>query len=528
MSRIGSRAVHHAPRLSSRYDAVVIGGGHNGLTAAAYLADAGYSVLVLERLDQAGGAAVSTHPFRGVDARVSRYAYLVSLLPRQIVDELALPITLRQRRSASYTPTGHTGLLVDTDDGLDGTARTAASFADVTGSAGEYATWNDFHSRIAHAAARIFPTMTQPLISRESMRRLVDDDETWRMLVDEPIGHTVTTAFGDDAVRGVVLTDALIGTFTDVHDTSLLANRCFLYHVVGNGTGDWDVPVGGMGAVSEALEHAARARGAAIHTGAVVTAVDPDGEVSFVDADGITHRVGAGHILAGCAPATLARLLGEEPGTAPEGAQLKVNMLLRRLPRLRSGADPELAFGGTLHVNERSSQLRAAFAWARAGTIPHPAPCDVYCHSLTDDSVLGPSLRADGAHALTVFGLHMPARLFRDDNDAAREYATRAVLASLDSVLAEPIEDCLYTDVDGRACLEAHTPVDLEHELGLPGGHIFHGDLSWPFVEHEDEAGRWGVETEHARVLLCGAGARRGGGVSGIPGRAAAMAVLGK
>src|SRR5690606_5359010 len=138
----------------------------------------------------------------------------------------------------------------------------------------------------------------------------------------------------------------------------------------------------------------------------------------------------------------------------------------------------------------------------------------------------GPALRASGAHTLTLFGLHMPARLFRADPEGAREEALRATLASFDSALAEPVEDCLLRAPDGTPCLEVKTPVDLEDEVGLPGGHIFHRDLSWPFAEDPAEAGRWGVETAHPRVLLCGAGARRGGGVSGIPGHNAARAVL--
>ena len=120
----------------------------------------------------------------------------------------------------------------------------------------------------------------------------------------------------------------------------------------------------------------------------------------------------------------------------------------------------------------------------------------------------------------------MPARLFRDDHDRAKREAVAATLRSLNSVLAEPIEDCLLLDHDGRPCLEALTPVELEAQLGLPGGHIFHRDLQWPFVESEDEAGGWGVETTRPTVWLCGAGARRGGGVSGIPGHNAARAVL--
>jgi phytoene dehydrogenase-like protein len=107
-----------------------------------------------------------------------------------------------------------------------------------------------------------------------------------------------------------------------------------------------------------------------------------------------------------------------------------------------------------------------------------------------------------------------------------REQALGATLRSLDSVLAEPILDCAWRDPDGRPCIEARTPLDLEAELGLPAGNIFHRDLAWPFAENEDEVGTWGVETDEPGILICGAGARRGGGVSGIPGRNAAMAIL--
>ena len=161
--------------------------------------------------------------------------------------------------------------------------------------------------------------------------------------------------------------------------------------------------------------------------------------------------------------------------------------------------------------------------------MPTLPPAELYCHTLTDPSILGAELRATGHHTLTLFGLHQPARLFRGDPRGTRDAALAVTLRSLDSVLAEPIEDCLALDADGRPCIEARTAVDLEAELALPGGHIFHRDLQWPWLEDEDAhtpAERWGVATAHDRVLLCGAGARRGGGVSGIPGRSAAMAVL--
>lgn len=137
--------------LHSRYEAVIVGGGHNGLVAAAYLARAGRRVLVLERLDHVGGLAVSARAFPGVDARLSRYSYLVSLLPAKVVADLGLNVTLRRRRYASYTPVGESGLLVDNGDA----ARTAASFARVTGGTGELDAWRRFYGMTADMAGRV-------------------------------------------------------------------------------------------------------------------------------------------------------------------------------------------------------------------------------------------------------------------------------------------------------------------------------------------------------------------------------------
>ncbi len=512
---------------TARYDVAVIGGGHNGLTAAAYLALAGKSVIVLERLDELGGAAVSAQAFPGVDARLSRYSYLVSLLPQRIIDDLRLDIRLARRRYSSYTPlpgTG-TGLLVDTGD----PAATAASFTAV-GAARDAAAWSTFYAGTARLAHALFPTVTEPLMTRREARRLLDDDTLWGELIEQPIGATVEKTFAHDLVRGVVITDALIGTFAPTIDETLAANRCFLYHVIGGGTGDWDVPIGGMGAVSGALRAAARDAGAQLVTGADVVAVTPDGEVTYRRGD-TEQRLVATAVLANVAPSELARLLGET-APRPEGAQSKVNLLLKRLPRLHDARlDPIAAFGGTFHVNEGFGQLGAAHEAALAGGIPEPLPVEIYCHSLTDPSILSPELRATGAQTLTVFALQTPDRLVTEaTNDARRDELQAAVLRSLDGVLAEPLSELLVTDADGRPCIETKTTLDLEHALRLPGGNIFHGPLAWPFADdgapRSTAAERWGVATGHERILLCGAGAQRGGGVSGLGGHNAAMAVL--
>ena len=248
-------------------------------------------------------------------------------------------------------------------------------------------------------------------------RRLVDDERAWEALFEVPLSIALEQTFDSDLIRGVVLTDATIGTFAPADDPLLRQNRCFLYHLVGNGSGRWDVPIGGMGALTEELERLALAASAEIRTRAEVVSVETDGtEAEIVCADG--SRVATRHVLANVAPQVLSRLVaddGLDAAGAPEGSQLKVNMLLRRLPRLRDPAvSAERAFSGTFHVNEGYAQLQRAYEQAAAGEVPSLPPCELYCHSLTDPSILSSELRDAGAQTLTLFGLHMPARLFRD------------------------------------------------------------------------------------------------------------------
>ncbi len=516
----------------SQYDVVVVGGGHNGLVAAAYLARAGVSVLVLERLDHTGGAAVSATAFPGLPTRLSRFSYLVSLLPTRIVDDLGLDLDLASRRTASYTPTLREGkpggLLIERDEG----PATRESFLALTGGEEEYDAWRAFYADVGTLARAVSPTFTEPLPREAEIRDQVDA-AVWADLVTTPLGQTVERRFADDTVRGIVATDGLIGTFASLHDPSLIQNRCFLYHLVGNGTGEWRVPIGGMGAVTDALRRAADDAGAEVLTGAGVSAIragSGDGaEVVWDDATG-SHTVDARFVLSGVAPWVLRILLGEtaDPETKPVGAQLKLNMLLTRLPRLRSGIDPAVAFAGTLHLGEDYPELEAAYVEAAAGSVPTTLPGEVYCHSLTDPSILGDV--PDGTHTLTYFGLHTPATLFERDPAAAKALAVERAVASIDQHLAEPLADCLARDAAGNLCLEAKIPQDVERELAMPGGHIFHGDLAWPWAPArarlDTPAQQWGVATELDAVLLCGSGARRGGAVSGLGGHNAAQAVL--
>ncbi len=510
---------------------VVVGAGHNGLVAAILAAQAGYSVTVLERSDHPGGATVGSAVFDGHPARLSQYSYLVSLFPTDLVDALGIALPLAQRSVASYTPVDRDGvpggLLVERDEG----PATRDSFRALTGASTEFHAWQRFYGELRRLAGVVASMLAGPLRTRSEAReavRAAAGEQIWRDVVEAPIGEAIARRFADDTVRGVVATDALIGTHTSLFDDSLLANRCFLYHLIGRGTGEWLVPVGGMGAVSDALVARARELGVQLRCGVEVVAAaeDADGVLLGTRGDGADGEWRSSAVLAAVAPATVDGWLGR-PTAAPEGAQLKVNMLLTRLPALAAGDDPAAVFAGTTHLEEGFRELERAYRESAAGRLPDPLPCEIYCHSLADPSIMA----GEPGHTLTLFSLHTPASLFRADPDGMRERACRAALASLQRYLAEPLDGCLAADSHGRPCVQAASPLDVQASVGMPGGHIFHGDLAWPWLEDgepaDTPAGRHGVQIAGCRrILLAGAGTRRGGGVSGLGGLAAVQALL--
>lgn len=521
--------------MKPRYDVVILGAGHNGMVAAAYLTRAGLSVLLLEKNDYIGGATTSQKVFPDYDAYLSRYSYLVSLFPEKIIRDLGLNLELRRRTVGSFTPYvrdgQHYGLLLSnvSDEA------SAASMLELTGNRTEFAQLKKFYHLSRVFAEHSWDSMLEPLMTKaEFKRRFENDDvarEAWRSLAEEPIGLAIERYLKNDLVRGLVLTDAKIGLFTHPHDPSLVQNRCFLYHLIGNLTGEWKVPVGGMGAVARELEQTARKSGAEFLTGVNVTAVDladANKTVEF-EIDGKRQEVGARFLLVNFGRNVLARYSGRpyQPTAADEGSVFKINMLLQRLPRLKaSNCSATEAFRGTFHSDEGYEQMNASYEQAAKGQLPEKTPCEVYCHTLTDESILAPDLREKGYQTLTLFGLDAPYSLFAADNETVRRQAEKKFLASMNQWLEEPLEDCLAVARDGSRCIESKSPVDIEESLGMYHGNIFHDAPTFPFADRDDQAGSWGVETEWENVFICGSSAQRGGAVSGIPGHNAAMKVL--
>lgn len=521
--------------MKSNYDVVILGAGHNGLVAASYLGRAGLRVLLLEKNDYIGGATTSQKVFPDYDARLSRYSYLVSLFPEQIIRDLGLKLELRRRASASFTPYTangqHRGLLLSNVD----EAVSRQSMVELTGSTAEFEQMRKFYHLSRVFAEQAWDTMLQPLVAKGEFKRRFDRDdisrEAWRSLAEEPLGLAIERYLQNDLVRGLVLTDAKIGIFTHPHDASLAQNRCFLYHLIGNKTGEWKVPVGGMGAVASELEKAARKAGATMLTNVRLRALQLNGkkhEVEF-EAAGKTETIDTRFVLVNFGRNVLAKFTGRpyQPDATDEGSVFKINMLLRRLPKLKakkySAAE---AFCGTFHSDEGYKQMALSYEQASQGRLPDRTPCEVYCHTLTDDSVLAPELREKGYHTMTLFGIDAPWSLFARANGIMRKEAEKKFLASMNQWLEESLQDCLAPAADGSLCIESKSPVDIEDSLGMYHGNIFQDAPTWPFATSKDQAGSWGVETEYENVFFCGSSALRGGAVSGIPGHNAAKKIF--
>ena len=507
----------------SQYEVVIVGGGHNGLVAACYLAKAGKKVLVLEANKQVGGASTSEYVFAGLGAKLSRYSYLVSLLPDQIITDLGLNFKTISRKVSSYTPYQN----MDEDFGLlvnrvwDESNR--ESFFQLTKSNDESDAWLKFYDQVSQLAKVIAPTLLKPLPTKDELKKQLNDDQIWKIMIEQSLGKTLDEYFKNDLVKGVVLTDGLIGTFTSAYE--MQTNICFLYHLIGNGTGEWKVPQGGMGALVSELENKAISLGVEIKVNSKVKSINAEpNQVSVELENGQNHQ--GRYLLSNVAPQVLAKLQGELVPDSLEGSQVKINMLLKSLPKFKSGVSASDAFVGTLHINESFAQLERAYQQAKAGSLPDELPLEMYCHSLSDNSILSDELNQQGFHTLTIFALHTPAKLFDSDPEKVKEIAKQKALSALNQYLVDPIEDHLAIDANGKLCIEIKSPIDLENEINLPRGNIFHRDLSMPFKD-DGSTIKWGVETNHPRVFLCGAGAIRGGGVSGIPGHNAAMAILG-
>ncbi|MEA2271976.1 MAG: hypothetical protein QOI98_684 [Solirubrobacteraceae bacterium] len=481
--------------MNDPLDAVVIGAGHNGLVAAAYLARAGLSVEVIERRDVVGGACVTEELWPGV--RASPGAYSLSLLRRKIIDDLdlaahGLHVDVHEPVSFAPLPDGRRLICWSDVERTHAQIETDWSRAD----ADAYVEWSD---RWDAAATRARPLMLDAP-QRDRWLAAVGPGILEGSIVDELAG------IPSDEVKAALAMAGLIGELAGPHDpgTAFIA----FYHDLGEATaepGAWGYPRGGMGAVTEALASAATAAGVLIQTQSGVERVlIEDGRATAVVLDD-GREVRARAILSNADPVRTAALAGVAPpkGWQQQSPVVKVMVLLDRLPAFPSWPDGD-PWTGTTAVGFSLDDLTATADDARAGRLPRTPFMEVACHSATD-----PTLEAGGRHVASLFSQCFPA-----DVDASE--AAEVVVARFGEICPE-FPDCIV-DVLPLG------PRELEERFGLTGGHIFHGNML-PGQLFEDRPGPrrfGGVEG----LYLAGSGAHPGGAVTGAPGYLAAAAVL--
>jgi phytoene dehydrogenase-like protein len=528
--------------MSKTWDAVVIGGGHNGLVCAAYLARAGQNVLVLERREKVGGAAVSEEVYKGF--RFSVCSYVVSLLRPRIISDLDLPkhgfelLPL----DGTLTPMPDGDYLMRWHDAADTRLELERH------SALDAERYERFSLHMYHLALAV-----RDILGLEPPRDLEPRRDNVRALLAlgralrphrEHLGElaklmTMSSAdflerwFTTPALLGTLSASGIIGTFLGPRSPG--SAYVMLHHYMGEIDGQlraWGLPRGGMSGVSDAIASAARAHGATIRTGASVREilVGKDGAAGVVLDSG--EEVRAKTVVSGVDPRrTFEKMvnarhlepefLGKVARYRTRGSSGKVNLALDRLPEFRcleavrrrsEATEPYLA--GAISISPDVDYLERAYDDAKYGRFSRRPYLDIVIPTLVDRSLAPP-----GKHVMSIFVQYAPYQLAEGSWETQRDAFGDAVIETLAEHAPNLPDSILHRQVV--------TPWDLEREFGLTEGNIFHGELSLEQLFLERPVPGWGgYRTPLRGLYLCGSGVHPGGGVMGAPGQLAAQRIL--
>ena len=519
-----------------RYDAIVIGGGHNGLTAAAYLARAGRKVLVLERRHLLGGAAVTEEVFDGF--KFSVCSYVVSLLRPEIIEDLQL------RRhgldilplDGTFTPMAGGDYLWRTDD-HDQARRDIARH-----SARDAAAYDEYYEVMAEMARFIKPVLGMVPIDPfapdlRSVRALSGILRRFRamppklqrlyvQLMTMSAADFLDQWFETDVLKATMSASGIIGTFLGVRSPGTA--YVLLHHYMGEIDGEfrsWGLARGGTGAISAAIASAAREAGVDIRTNATVAQVLLSGNraVGVRLEDG--EEIAAGIVASSLDPRlTFGRLLDAE--RLPDafvrevrrfryrGSSAKVNLALEALPEFTAMPQPGAHLRGAISISPSLEYMDRAYDDAKAGRFSRHPYLDVVIPSLSDDTV-APA----GKHVMSCFVQYAPYHLSQGTWDDQREALGDAVIEAIAAYAPNMREIVRHRQVV--------TPLDLERIWSLSEGNIFHGELTLEQLFFLRPVPGWARHrTPVDNFYLCGSSTHPGGGIMGAPGRNAARVML--
>ena len=504
-------------QIAGRWDAIVVGAGHNGLTCAAYLAKAGKRVLVLEARPRVGGACTLHEVWPGY--RISPCAYLVGLLHPRVIDELEMVdygFQWLPARAGMFVPfdDGTSIQLWDDDDRCEQEVRRLAP-ADLKG-------WQAFCGVKQRLRDALRPEGDRDLwIGRAPSRdelehRLAGDGEARKMLFDWSMVECLEHYMSDERLQSAYLGQGVIGTFASPHDPGTASIH--FHHQSGRlgGTpGMWGYVLGGMGMVSFILCDIARDAGAVVVTGIPVARIIPGVGVELEGGE----RIESPCVVSNADPRVTLSLLGSDADPAwraqveavPQvGCTVKLNIVLNELPSFTARHGTSMPHHlGQINTPLSKEEWRTNVEIARAGDLPERLWTELYFHTVHD-----PSVAPQGVHTMSVFAQYVPHTFARGDWETRRHDVKELAIRSI----------ARYCDNMPRAILDVQVlgPPDIEREVGLTGGHIFQGECLPPYMWDK----RLTPRTPMPGVFLCGACTHPGGSVIAINGRNAAMEIL--